>query len=58
MLDLLLPTDDQSVLIQFAVVAAIGVAVLFTVRRNRDLLVFSGGATLLVLALMALRAVH
>lgn len=58
MLDLLLPTDDRSVLMQFAVVAIVGVAVLFAVRRNRDLLIFSAGATLLVLALMAIRAVH
>lgn len=58
MLDLFLPTDDRSVLVQFAVVVVVGAAILFAVRRNRDLLIFSGGSVLLVLALMALRAVH
>ncbi len=58
MIDVLLPTTDAGVALQFTVVLIAGFVGLIATRRNRDLRLLVIGATLLLVALMALRAVH
>lgn len=58
MIDFLLPVTDRAVFLQFLTVATLGAAVLYLVRRRRELVVFVSGLWLVVIALMALRAVH
>jgi len=58
MLDLLFPADDTTVLVEFAVMTAIGIALLVVLRRRPDLRLFAGGLWLLGISLMALRALH
>jgi len=58
MIDVLLPTTDAGVALQFAVVLAAGYVGVVATRRHRDLRLLVIGATVLLVALMALRAVH
>jgi len=58
MIDALLPSTDAGVALQFAGVLVVGFASLIVVRRNRDVRILVIGATVLLIALMALRAVH
>ena len=58
MIDLLLPNTDAGVAAQFTVVLAAGIIGLVATRRHRDLRLLIVGATVLLVALMALRAVH
>jgi hypothetical protein len=57
-MDLLLPSTDAGVLVQvvgWVVVSGLG---LYLTRNNKDLRLLVVGISILVLALMALRAVH
>ncbi|MEA3503088.1 MAG: hypothetical protein U9R47_09965 [Actinomycetota bacterium] len=58
MIDVLLPATDAGVAAQFTVVLGCGLVGLLVTRRNRDLRLLIVGVTLLLVALMALRAVH
>lgn len=58
MIDVLLPTTDAGVAFQFAVVLTAGFDSVVATRRYRDLRLLVIGATVLLVALMALRAVH
>ena len=58
MIDVLLPATDAGVALQLVVVLAAGFTGLVATRRHRDLRLLVIGATLLLVALMALRAVH
>ncbi len=55
---MLLPATDAGVALQFGVVLATGVAGFVVTRRNRDARLLVVGVTVLLVALMALRAVH
>jgi len=57
-LDLLLPSTDAGVAIQFLVVLTAGGIGTVATRSNRDLRLLIVGATVLAVGLMALRAVH
>jgi hypothetical protein len=57
-IDLLVPATDAGVALQLGIVAAAGVIGLIATRRNRDLRLLVVGATVLLVAVMALRAVH
>lgn len=57
-LDLLLPATDGAVAVQVAVVVAVGAATVTLTRRSPHWRVFATGATLLLLGLMGLRALH
>jgi hypothetical protein len=58
MIDVLLPTTDAGVALQFAVVLTAGFVGVVATRRYRDLRLLVIGATVLLVALMALRSVH
>jgi hypothetical protein len=57
-IDLLLPTTDAGVAVQFGAVILAGFAGLVLTRKNPDLRILVIGLTTLFAALMALRAVH
>ena len=58
MIDVLLPSTDAGVALQFAGVLVVGFVGLIVVRRNRDVRILVIGVTVLLIALMALRAIH
>ncbi len=58
MVDLLLPTTDAGADAQIVVAAVLGTLAVVAVRRNRDARLFAVGLTVLVVAVMAFRAVH
>ena len=58
MIDLLLPATDAGVAVQFGVVIAIGLIGLLVTRKFQDLRLLVVGLTILLVALMAVRAVH
>ena len=58
MIDVLLPSTDAGVALQFAGVLVVAFVGLVAVRRNRDLRILVIGVTVLLVALMALRAIH
>lgn len=58
MVDLLLPTTDADADLQIVVAAVLGTLAIVAVRRNRDARLFAVGLTVLVVAVMAVRAVH
>ncbi|MDZ7675330.1 MAG: hypothetical protein U5K30_09705 [Acidimicrobiales bacterium] len=58
MVDLLLPRTDGGVLLQVVVAVVFFTVVGFSVRRNRDLLVFVSGLAAITAAWLALRTVH
>jgi len=57
-IDLLLPATDAGVAVQFGVVIAIGLIGLLVTRKFQDLRLLVVGLTILLVALMAVRAVH
>ena len=57
-IDLLLPSTDAGVAVQFALVASVGVAGVVLSRKHPDVRLLVIGLTVLVIALMAMRAVH
>lgn len=58
LLDVLLPDDDRTVLIQLVAVVVIGGISLLVARRNRDAVFFIAGLMILLLGLIGVRAVH
>jgi hypothetical protein len=58
MIDVLLPTTDQGALVQAIVVLMLGGLAVFVLRRHREARIFAIGATVLLLALMGVRAIH
>ncbi len=58
MTDLLLPSTDAGVAVQFAVVAIAAGAVLLGLRRHPEWRVLVIGAALTVFGAMAIRAIH
>ena len=58
MLDFLLPRNDTAVLIQFAVAGLLGAAAIWRTWSDPDRRIFAIGATVLVIALLGVRAVH
>ena len=58
MIDVLLPATDAGAAVQFAVVLTVGAVGIVAARRHPDLRLLVVGATVLLVALMALRAVH
>lgn len=57
-LDLILPRTDAGVLVQVVTVFPALIALLFAVRRQRELRTFVFGVTVLTAGLFALRTVH
>jgi len=57
-IDLLLPATDAGVAIQFGVVMVVGLIGLLLTRRHPDVRLLVVGLTTLLVALMAVRAVH
>jgi hypothetical protein len=57
-IDLLLPATDAGVAVQFGVVIAVGLIGLLVTRKFQDLRLLVVGLTILLVALMAVRAVH
>jgi hypothetical protein len=57
-IDLLLPATDAGVAVQFGVVIVVGLMGLLLARRHPDLRLLVVGLTILLVALMAVRAVH
>lgn len=58
MIDLLLPSTDAGVLAQVIIVTVVGVVAYVVTRRHREWRLVALGATVCVLALMGLRALH
>jgi hypothetical protein len=58
LVDLLSPTTDTGVMAQLIVVLAVGGPATFGLRRHREARVLAMGATLLLLGLIGLRAIH
>ena len=58
MIDLLLPSSDQAALVQAIVVLLLGGLAVFVLRRRSEARIFAIGATLLLLAIMGVRAIH
>ena len=58
MLDLLLPSDDGLVVAEVVLVLIGGAAAMFFSRHRPDTRLFVGGVWVLILAVLALRAVH
>ncbi len=58
MIDLLLPATDSGVLAQVIVVLVLGIVSVITTRHRREMSLLMGGATALLLALMAVRAIQ
>ena len=58
MIDVLLPATDAGVALQFGVVLVAGVVGFIFARRSRDVRLLIIGLTVLLVALMALRAIH
>ena len=58
MIDILLPVTDAGVVIQIVVVVAFTISGLLLARSNRGLRIFIVGVGILLLALIAVRAVH
>ena len=57
-IDVLLPATDAGVAFQFGVVLTTGAVAMVVTRRDRDVRLLVIGVTVLLVALMALRAVH
>lgn len=57
-IDVLLPATDAGVVFQFGVVLTTGTVAMVVSRRNRDVRLLVIGLTVLLVALMALRAIH
>ena len=58
MIDLLLPATDAGVAVQFGVVIGVGLVESLVTRKFQDLRLLVVGLTILLVALMAVRAVH
>jgi hypothetical protein len=58
MIDVLLPATDAGVALQFGLVLTAGTVGFVVTRRNRDVQLLVIGLTVLLVALMALRAIH
>jgi hypothetical protein len=58
MVDLLVPATDGGVAVQFGLVIVAGLIGLLLSRRRPDVRLLVIGLTILLLALMAVRAVH
>lgn len=58
MLDFLLPRSDLAVVIQFTLAASVGAIAIWRSWTDPDRRIFSIGATVLVIALLGVRAVH
>jgi hypothetical protein len=56
--DLLLPTTDAGVAVQFGLLVVIATTSAWFARHNRDVLRLVIGLTLLAAGLMAIRAIH
>jgi hypothetical protein len=56
--DLLFPRTDQGVAVQLLWVTLVASVVLVLVRRERALVTFTIGVTMVVLGLMGVRALH
>jgi hypothetical protein len=57
-IEVLLPATDAGVAFQFGLVLIAGVAGIVATRRNRDFRILVIGLTVLLVALMAVRAIH
>jgi hypothetical protein len=57
-IDFLLPATDAGVAVQFGVVIAVGLIGLLVTRKFQDLRLLVVGLTILLVSLMAVRAVH
>lgn len=58
MIDLLLPSSDQAALVQAIVVLLLGGLAVLALRRRSEARIFAIGATILLLAIMGVRAIH
>lgn len=58
MLDLLLPSTDGGVAIQFVIWLALSAAALWFTRRHKDLRLLAIGLSVLTFGLLAIRAIH
>lgn len=58
MIDFSLPESDGVAIAQAVVVLALGAAAIVALRRHREAGIFAVGLTVLLLALMGLRAAH
>lgn len=58
MIDVFLPATDAGVALQFGVVLTVGAAAFIVARRNRDVRLLVIGLTVLLVSVMALRALH
>ncbi|MEA2024099.1 MAG: hypothetical protein U9N79_07380 [Actinomycetota bacterium] len=58
MIDVLLPATDAGVAFQFSVVLTVGIVGLIAARRRRDVRLLVIGLTVLLVSVMALRAIH
>lgn len=56
--DLLLPASDRAAGIQVLVTLATAFGVTWLVRRERALVLFTAGAAMVLLGLMAMRTLH
>jgi len=57
-LEVLLPRTDAGVAVQVAVLLVVAAALLWLVRRNREIQWFVAGTAVLVAGLMGLRTLH
>jgi hypothetical protein len=57
-IDLLLPSTDAGVAVQFGLLLVLAVAGAWFARHNKDVLRLVVGLTLLLAGLMAVRAIH
>ncbi len=58
MIDLLVPSSDRAVLMQIIVLLLVGGLAVFALRRHREARIFAIGVTVLLLAVMGVRAIH
>lgn len=58
MLDILLPRCDAAVVIQLTIAATVGGFAIYRTWANSDRRIFAIGGTVLMLALLGIRAVH